>query len=576
MIDYKQQISAMVSGLLEGLSVMDISNMIEVPTNSAMGDYSLPCFKLSKLMRKAPQAIAEEIQMKLQAANVAYVARTEAVAGYLNMYLDPLTLAGDVVMTVLNAKDAYGSDTIGAGKTIVIDYSSPNIAKPFHVGHLRSTMIGQAIYKIHEFLGYRCVGINHLGDWGTQFGKQIVAYKRWGNEQEVEQGGVRELVRLYVKFHEEAEQHPELEEEARAEFVKLEQGDAEAKKLWAWFINVSYKQFNKIYDLLGVSFDSDTGESFYNDKMAEVVQELSNKQLLTEDDGAMIVRLDDYNMPPALIIKTDGATLYHTRDITASLYRKRTYDFDKCIYVVDYAQNLHFAQWFKVVELMGYEWAQKLEHVAFGRVSMEGGGFSTRKGNAIWLEDVLTQAIEKTLAIIDEKNPNLPNKEEVARQVGVGAIVFNDLRTNRIKDVIFSWEEILNFEGETGPYVQYTLARACSLFRKTALKYGEASVDLSQVDVDLTELCGPEAQAVLKEIYVFPQRIRLAMEKLEPSFISRYLVDLAQTFNRFYHECPIVIDDEQVRNARLALVQATVTTLRNGLRLIGLAAPEEI
>ena len=479
-------------------------------------------------------------------------------------------------MKVLNAKDAYGSDTIGAGKTIVIDYSSPNIAKPFHVGHLRSTMIGQAIYHIHEFLGYRCVGINHLGDWGTQFGKQIVAYKRWGNEQEVEQGGVRELVRLYVKFHEEAEQHPELEEEARAEFVKLEQGDAEAKKLWAWFINVSYKQFNKIYDLLGVSFDSDTGESFYNDKMAEVVQELSNKQLLTEDDGAMIVRLDDYNMPPALIIKTDGATLYHTRDITASLYRKRTYDFDKCIYVVDYAQNLHFAQWFKVVELMGYEWAQKLEHVAFGRVSMEGGGFSTRKGNAIWLEDVLTQAIEKTLAIIDEKNPNLPNKEEVARQVGVGAIVFNDLRTNRIKDVIFSWEEILNFEGETGPYVQYTLARACSLFRKTALKYGEASVDLSQVDVDLTELCGPEAQAVLKEIYVFPQRIRLAMEKLEPSFISRYLVDLAQTFNRFYHECPIVIDDEQVRNARLALVQATVTTLRNGLRLIGLAAPEEI
>jgi arginyl-tRNA synthetase len=576
MIDYKQQISAMVSSLLDGLSVMDITNMIEVPTNSAMGDYSLPCFKLSKAMRKAPQAIAEDIQMKLQAANVAYLARTEAIAGYLNMYLDPLTLAGDVVMEVLNAKEAYGSDTIGAGKTIVIDYSSPNIAKPFHVGHLRSTMIGQAIYKIHEFLGYRCVGINHLGDWGTQFGKQIVAYRRWGNEQEVEQGGVRELVRLYVKFHEEAEQHPELEEEARAEFVKLEQGDAEAKRLWAWFIEVSYKQFNKIYDLLGVSFDSDTGESFYNDKMAEVVQELSNKQLLTEDEGAMIVRLDDYNMPPALIIKTDGATLYHTRDITASLYRKRTYDFDKCIYVVDYAQNLHFAQWFKVVELMGYEWAHKLEHVAFGRVSMEGGGFSTRKGNAIWLEDVLTQAIEKTLAIIDEKNPNLPNKEEVARQVGVGAIVFNDLRTNRIKDVIFSWEEILNFEGETGPYVQYTLARACSLFRKTALKYGEASVDLSQVDVDLSELCGPEAQTVLKEIYVFPQRIRLAMEKLEPSFISRYLVDLAQAFNRFYHECPIVIDDEQVRNARLALVQATVTTLRNGLRLIGLAAPEEI
>ncbi|MEX2415480.1 MAG: arginine--tRNA ligase [Paenibacillaceae bacterium] len=574
MIDYKQQIAVAVSNLQEGLTTEELSDMVEVPSNSAMGDYSLPCFKLSKAMRKAPQAIAEDIKLKLQTVNLTFVARTEAVSGYLNIYLDQLFVAGDVLRTVIDAQAAYGSDTIGVGKTIVIDYSSPNIAKPFHVGHLRSTMIGQAIYKIHEFLGFRCVGINHLGDWGTQFGKQIVAYKRWGNEQEVEQGGVRELVRLYVKFHEEAEQHPELEEQARAEFVKLEQGDPEATKLWSWFIEVSYKQFNKIYDLLGVSFDSETGESFYNDKMSEVVQELKDKQLLTEDHGAMIVRLDDYNMPPALIIKTDGATLYHTRDITASIYRKRMYDFDKCIYVVDYAQNLHFAQWFKVVELMGYEWAGNLEHVAFGRVSMEGGGFSTRKGNAIWLEDVLSQAIEKTLAIINEKNPDLPNKEEVARQVGVGAIVFNDLRTNRIKDVIFSWEEILNFEGETGPYVQYTLARACSLFRKTAVKYGEATVDLDKVDLSL--LCGPEAQAVLKEIYVFPLRIKMAMEKLEPSLISRYLVDLAQTFNRFYHECPIVIDDEQVRAARLALVRATVITLRNGLKLIGLAAPEEI
>jgi arginyl-tRNA synthetase len=574
MIDYKQQIAAAVSNLLEGLTTEELSDMIEVPSNSAMGDYSLPCFKLSKAMRKAPQAIAEDIQLKLQLASLSFIARTEAVSGYLNIYLDQVSVAGDVLRTVIHAKDEYGSDTIGVGKTIVIDYSSPNIAKPFHVGHLRSTMIGQALYKIHEFLGFRCVGINHLGDWGTQFGKQIVAYKRWGNEQEVEQGGVRELVRLYVKFHEEAEQHPELEEEARAEFLKLEQGDPESKRLWSWFIQVSYKQFNKVYDLLDVSFDSDTGESFYNDKMSVVVQELKDKQLLTEDNGAMIVRLDDYNMPPALIIKTDGATLYHTRDITASIYRKKTYDFDKCIYVVDYAQNLHFAQWFKVVELMGYEWAGNLEHVAFGRVSMEGGGFATRKGNAIWLEDVLTQAIDKTLAIINEKNPDLPNKEEVARQVGVGAIVFNDLRTNRIKDVIFSWEEILNFEGETGPYVQYTHARACSLFRKTVVKYGDATVDIDKVDLSL--LSGPEAQNVLKEIYVFPLRIRQAMEKLEPSLISRYLVDLAQTFNRFYHECPIVIDDEQVRAARLALVRATVITLHNGLKLIGLAAPEEI
>jgi arginyl-tRNA synthetase len=574
MIDYKQQIAAAVSDILEGLSTEELSVMLKVPSNPSMGDYSLPCFKLSKLMRKAPQAIAEEIQAKLEFMGITFIGRMESLSGYLNIYLEQQSLADDVLRAVLHADQFYGSDTIGAGKTIVIDYSSPNIAKPFHVGHLRSTMIGQAIYNIHKFLGFQCVGINHLGDWGTQFGKQIVAYKRWGNQEEVEQGGVRELVRLYVKFHEEAEHHPELEDEARAEFVRLEHGDPEATELWRWFKEVSYKQFNKIYDLLGVSFDSDTGESFYNDKMSAVVQELKDKQLLTEDDGAMIVRLDEFNMPPALIIKTDGATLYHTRDITASIYRKRTYNFDQCIYVVDYAQNLHFSQWFKVVELMGYEWAGQLAHVAFGRVSMEGGGFSTRKGNAIWLEDVLMQAIDKTLAIINEKNPDLPNKEEIARQVGVGAIVFNDLRTNRIKDVMFSWEEVLNFDGETGPYVQYTHARACSLFRKAADQYGEAAVNINAVDMSL--LTGAEAQAVLKEIYVFPDRIKQAMEKLEPSLISRYLVDLAQTFNRFYHEFPIVIDDVRVRQARLALVRAAVITMRNGLKLIGLAAPEKI
>ena len=572
MIDYKQQLAAALENGLDGISRDDIAGMLEVPANAQMGDYSLPCFKLSKALRKAPQQIAEQLKEYASGKLPQFVARIDAVSGYLNIYIDGASLARDVVDTVLGEGERYGSATEGSGQTVVIDYSSPNIAKPFHVGHLRSTMIGQALYNIHAFLGYQCIGINHLGDWGTQFGKHIVAYKRWGVKETVENEGVRELVRLYVRFHEEAEAHPELEDEARAEFVKLERGDDESVALWRWFKEISYRQFNAIYELLGVSFDSDAGESFYVDKASEVADELRGKQLLVEDDGAHIVRLDEFNMAPAMIVKNDGTTLYHTRDIAAALYRMETYRFDKCIYVTDYAQNLHFAQWFKVIELMGHDWASKLVHVPFGRVSLEGGGFSTRKGNAIWLEDVLEQAIDKTLDIINEKNPALPNKQQVARQVGVGAIVFNDLSTNRIKDVRFSWEAALNFDGETGPYVQYTHARACSLLRKAEVAYG--AFDRSAFDPAL--LTGQEEQGVLKELYVFPQRVVQAMEKLEPSIISRYLVDLAQSFNRFYHEHPIVIEEPKLRLARLALVSSVIVALRNGLKLIGLEAPEQI
>lgn len=572
MIDYKQQLAAALESGLDGVTAGDIVGMLEVPANPQMGDYSLPCFKLSKALRKAPQQIAQQLQEYAAGILPEFVAKVEAVSGYLNVYINEASLARDVVSAVLDAGERYGSSAAGAGQTVVIDYSSPNIAKPFHVGHLRSTMIGQALYNIHTFLGYQCVGINHLGDWGTQFGKQIVAYKKWGDKQTVESEGVRELVRLYVKFHEEAERHPELEDEARAAFVKLEQGDGESVELWRWFKEISYRQFNSIYELLGVAFDSDAGESFYVDKASEVVEELRAKALLVEDDGAHIVRLDEFNMAPAMIVKNDGTTLYHTRDIAAALYRMETYRFDKCIYVTDYAQNLHFAQWFKVIELMGHEWSGKLAHVPFGRVSLEGGGFSTRKGNAIWLEDVLAQAIDKTLDIINEKNPGLPDKERVARQVGVGAIVFNDLSTNRIKDVRFSWETALNFDGETGPYVQYTHARACSLLRKAEATYGP--FDPAAFDPGL--LAGQEEQGVLKELYVFPQRVVQAMEKLEPSIVSRYLVDLAQSFNRFYHEHPIVIEEPKLRLARLALVSSVIVALRNGLKLIGLEAPEQI
>lgn len=573
MIDYASLLASLVATALEGVEASEIEAMTEVPPNPDMGDLSLPCFKLSKVLRKAPQHIADELAAKLP-PHPAF-ARVTAVSGYLNVFFDKSAFAQSVLSAVLQAGDRYGSRTIGAGKTIVIDFSSPNIAKPFHVGHLRSTVIGSSLYRIHRFLGYTCVGINHLGDWGTQFGKLITAYKLWGDERQVEAGGIEELMRLYVKFHDEAEAKPELEDEARAWFVKLERGDEEALRLWRWFKAISYKEFDRIYGLLGVTFDSDAGESFYNDKMGAVVDELKEKGLLEEDQGAYLVRLDDYNMAPALILKKDGATLYHTRDIAAALYRKQTYDFDKALYVTDYAQNLHFQQWFKVIELMGYDWANRLVHVPFGRVNLEGVKFSTRKGNVVLLEELLRQAIDKTADIIESKNPSLENKAEVARQVGVGAIIFNDLSNNRIKDVTFSWKDVLNFEGESGPYVQYAYARARSVLRKAGLadEFAEA---VTQGGFDASLLENAEAQLVLKELAAFPDKVVQAMEKLEPSVVSRHLIDIAQSFNRFYHECPILADDPAIKAARLALVAGVCVVLRTGLGLIGLEAPQRI
>ncbi|MDB5056446.1 MAG: arginyl-tRNA synthetase [Bacilli bacterium] len=571
MENYKAAVAELIASQLEGMEPAEVLELLEYPPNPQMGDLSMPCFKLSKALRKAPQAIAEEIQRKLPLHPA--VERVEATAGYVNVFLEQTAFTKNVLTEVITAKERYGSQNLGQGRKIVIDYSSPNIAKHFHIGHLRSTMIGNALYQIFSFLGYDCVGVNHLGDWGTQFGKMMVAYRMWGEQSRVEEDGVTELQRLYVQFHEEAEQKPELEDEARAWFVKLEQGDAEAKRLWKWFVEISLQEFNRIYELLGVKFDSFAGESFYNDKMAAVVQELKDKNLLEQDDGAMLVRLDEFNMPPALMIKKDGSTLYHTRDITAALYRKKTYDFAKVIYVVGGTQNLHFQQWFKIIELMGYAWAEDLVHVPFGQVSLEGAKLATRKGNVIMLEDLLRQSVEKIQEIIELKNPAMPNKAEVARQVGVGAIIFNDLSTNRIKDVVFSWEEALNFDGETGPYVQYTHARTCSLMKKAA-NGADWQTDLGSIKMSLLQ--NVEAQLVAKQLYFFSERIEQAMNKLEPSIISRYLVDLAQSFNRFYHECPILVEDAELRSARLLLVQAVQITLCNGLKLIGLEAPEQI
>jgi arginyl-tRNA synthetase len=574
---YKQTIAEHIAeslqaqfGEIDGLpDAASIAGLIEYPPNPEMGDFSFPCFRLSKLLRKAPAQIAEQLCQQID--KPAFVSSLVAVAGYVNVFLDKQVFASDALQTILTQGDQFGAATIGDGQHVVIDYSSPNIAKPFHVGHLRSTSIGNALYQMLNFIGYRCVGVNHLGDWGTQFGKLIVAYKMWGDEDVVNAGGVKELMRLYVKFHDEAETNPALEDVARSWFVNLEEGDSEATYLWKWFRDISLAEFQKVYELMNVSFDSYAGESFYNDKMGIVINELIAKGLLKEDEGAQLVDLEAYDMPPCLILKKDGSSLYATRDIAAALYRKKQYQTNKIIYVTGGTQSLHFQQWFKVVELLGYEWAaNELFHVPFGQVSLEGAKIATRKGNVVLLEDIFAQAIAKTFEIIEQKSPDLADKEEIARQVGVGAIIFNDLSTNRIKDVVFSWDEVLNFDGETGPYVQYTYARASSIMRKATVVEWDASIYGEQLQEEVTI-------ALLKMLQQFPEKVLQACDKLEPSLVTRYLVDVAQSFNRFYHDCPILkVEDETLRTARLAVVQATRIVLASGLRLIGLATPERI
>ncbi len=565
-MDFKYEAAKLVAKAAD-MDIDEVMGMIEVPANKEMGDYAFPCFKLAKKFRKAPNLIAADICGKLEGSDS--FTKIECVAAYINFFTDKSSYAKTIIESVNNAGAKYGESSEGEGKTIVIDYSSPNIAKPFHVGHLRSTVIGSALYNIFEKLGYKCVGINHLGDWGTQFGKLIEAYKLWGSKEAVEEKGISELTRIYVKFHEEAEKDDSLNDRARAWFVKMQDGDEEAISLWKWFYDISIKEFERVYEKLGVKFDYYTGESFYNDKMDAVVEELKAKNLLVESNGAMIVDLEDAKMPPCLILRTDGGTLYATRDITAALYRKKTYDFDKCIYVTAIDQNLHFAQWFKVIEKMGYDWSKDLVHVPFGLVSLEDGKLSTRKGKVVLMEDLLNEAVKKTTGIIDEKNPDLPNKEEVAKQVGIGAVIFDDLYNGRIKDIVFSWDRMLNFDGETGPYVQYTHARACSVLKK-------AGYDKKVENIDYSVLTDDAAADVCKTIALFNDKIKEAANRYEPSVIARYLVDVAQSFNKFYHDNIILADDENVKNARLALVDAVRTVIKSGLAILGIDAPEQM
>lgn len=557
------------------LTETDILNLLEYPPDPAMGDIALPCFKLSRILRRSPVQIANALAPCIGGD---CVERAEAVNGYLNIYLSGAYLLSRLIPRILEEKENYGAPDIGQGRVVVLDYSSPNVAKPFHIGHLGTTVIGHSLKKLHEFAGYSCIGINYLGDWGTQFGKLILAYRMWGSREAVETGGIDELVSLYVRINNaisgnEAEgiaPDPVLAEKARAEFHKMEMGDPDNIALWKWFVQISLEEYQKTYRQLDITFDSYKGESFYTDKMPAQVQKLRDKGLLKLDDGASIVDLSAYDMPPCLILKRDGSTLYPTRDIAAAVYRKQEYHFDKCIYVTSAQQILHFRQWFKVVELMGYDWYDELVHVPYGTVSVNGAKLATRTGNVVLLRDLFGAAIEKVTEIMETKNPALKGRTDVAEAVGVGAIVFYYLSNNRIKDINFSMEEALSFDGNTGPYVQYTYARACSILEKAGVTDG------TPAPAELT-LTDPLEKVLCVTLSEFEERVRMALRDYEPSYITRYILDVATAFNRFYHDCAIVTaEDAAVRETRLALTRATKYVLGRAFGLICLRKTEKI
>lgn len=566
MADFKKLISEIIKSEIEDLTLEEITALIEVPPNKEMGDYAFPCFKLAKIFRKAPNAIAEDLAGKIQPTDD--INKIVNLGGYVNFFVNKESLAKKVINQVLSEKENYGKSEFGKGKTVVVEFSSPNIAKPFHIGHVRTTVIGNALSKIYQSQGYHVEKLNHLGDYGTQFGKLIVAYKLWGDKQAVEKDPIKELLKLYIRFHDEAEAKPEMEDEAREWFTKLENGDQEAKDLWQWFRDESLKEFSRVYDLLDIDFDSYVGESFYSDKMPAVIEELKEKNLLVESDGAMIVDLEDSKLPPALIQKRDGSTLYLTRDLASAFYRKKIYNFDKSIYVVGAQQELHFKQCFEIIKRMGYDWYKDMVHVQFGMVALEEGTMSTRKGRVVFLEDVLNQAIDRTRQIIEEKNPDAENIDEVAKAVGVGAVVFQELSNSRIKDYTFSWDRTLSFEGETGPYVQYTHARCCAVLRK-------ADQPVS-ADINYEALSDQDAADVLSVLETFNKSIMTAMKKNEPHIVTRFVLDLAQAFNKFYHNSPILVEDDDLRAARLALVEATRQTIENALKILGMKAPQKM
>ena len=567
MLDLKEIIANEIQKVT---NVETIYDYIEVPANKEMGDFSLPCFKLAKELKKAPQIIATEIKDKLNIPDN-IVLETKVVNGYLNFYLNPMLIAKTVLEEFGNKKEKYGSSGIGKGKTVVIDYSSPNIAKPFHIGHLRSTVIGNALHNIYKFLGYNVVGINHLGDYGTQFGKLIEGYKRWGSEYDIEHNPIDELTKIYIRINNLCKEDESVLEACRNNFKKLEDGDEYCTKLWQKFRDLSLKEFQKVYDLLDVHFESSNGEAFYSDKMPEIVQILEKTGKLVESEGARVINLDEYNIPPCIIEKTNGSTTYATRDLAAIMYRARTYNYDKALYVTSYEQNLHFKQVFETAKLLGLDkkYTDGLEHIPFGMVQLKTGKMSTREGNIIKLEELLNEAITRASKIIEEKNSNLENKEEVAKKVGIGAVIFNDLYNSRIKDEIFDWDIMLNFNGETGPYLQYMYVRTNSVLEKA-----NKLPNIQNVKIEL--LNDNASIYLIKEMYNFENIVKQSAEKNEPYIISRYLINIAKAFSSFYNDNKIICDDADLQNARVYLTYCTNVILKTGASLLGIQMPNKM
>ena len=565
-MNYKEYTAKRISELC-GLETEQTLKLLETPPEQKLGDLAFPCFSLAKSMRKAPQIIAKELSEKF--AQDKYIERAEAVGGYLNFFYHRAEFTKDIINSISQKGENYAKSDMGGGKTVLVEYSSPNIAKPFHIGHLFTTALGHSLARIYEFLGYDVKRLNHLGDWGTQFGKLICAYKLWGDDAAMEKDAIGELLKIYVKFHEEAEKNPELEDTAREHFKRLEEGAAEETALWQKFRDLSLKEFKKVYDMLGVDFDSYNGESFYSDKMPEVVEILKEKGLLAESDGAQVVDLSELNIPPCIILKSDGATIYATRDIAAALYRHRKYDFYKNIYVVGTAQALHFQQIFSVMKKAGWDWSDGCEHVNFGLVKFPDKKLSTRHGDVVFLEDVLNESVSKTREIIEKNTPDMENKDEVSKKVGIGAVLYSFLKNSREKDIIFSWDSMLDFDGESAPYVQYSYARGKSILRRA----GEIDKN-----IDFSEVTSDEEYALVTMLAGFYDAVALAAEKNEPFYVNRYVTNLARQFNKFYVSCPILKDDipEKTKNARLALVSAVCTVIKSALYLLGIETVESM
>lgn len=563
-MDFKLEVAKKISNLID-MEVEEIMELMEIPPQPTMGDYAFPCFQLAKVMRKSPNMITKELAEKVDKDLI--VEKVESAGGYLNFFINKEEYTKHIIGEILKKGENYGKAEGNNDKTVLVEFSSPNIAKPFHIGHLFTTVIGSALEKVYRHLGYNTKRLNHIGDYGTQFGKLISAYKRWGDEEVIDKDPINELLKIYVKFHEEAEKDPTLEEEGRMYFKQLEDNEPEAVALWQKFKDLSLREFKELYNILNIEFDSYAGESFYSDKMAEIVEMLYDKKLLVESEGAKIVDLSEFNLPPCLVIKSDGATIYVTRDLAAALYRKRTYDFYKNIYVVGNTQSLHFKQVFSTLKLMGYDWADNCVHIGTALVKFADRKLATRKGDVIFAKDVINEAIEKTAEIIESKNPNLINKDLAAKQIGIGAIIFTFLKNSRERDVVFSWEETLSFEGESGPYVQYSYVRGNSILNKAGIIDREA---------DFSVLTTEDEFNLVKILGSFNDALKEAAERYEPFVITRYVTDLAKAYNKFYNAHPILNAEENIKNARLALTKTVCTVLKISLSILGIETPENM